>query len=123
MADVLLIICCVVAFVVMGLAGLYLLVYYTHPDDKNDAYMPKLTVITGFMLAGITVLMFPLDVANNEGYAGMTDSLVVLLHLSSISWERFRMQSAPFRLGRLSHTHTFYQPKVVPATIPNSAAA
>lgn len=71
MADALLIICCVVAFVVLALAGLYLLVYYMHPDDKNDAYLPKLTVITGFMLAGITVLMFPLDVANNEGYAGM----------------------------------------------------
>ncbi|GKY92917.1 hypothetical protein MPSEU_000260700 [Mayamaea pseudoterrestris] len=70
MPDVLLIICCVVAFVVLALAGLYLLVYYSHPDDKNDAYLPKLTVISGFMLAGITVLMFPLDVANNEGYAG-----------------------------------------------------
>jgi LMBR1 domain-containing protein 1 len=70
MVNVVLIIACVVAFVVLAIAGVYLLVYYSHPDDKNDAYVPKFTVITGFMLAGITVLLFPLDVANNEGYAG-----------------------------------------------------
>jgi hypothetical protein len=47
-----------------------LLVKYQHPDDKNDAYIPKLIVWFGFVLAGATVLLLPLDVANNEGYAG-----------------------------------------------------
>jgi LMBR1 domain-containing protein 1 len=70
MPDALLVISCVVAFVVLFLTALYLLVYYSHPDDKNDAYVPKVVVITGFMLAGATVLLFPLDVANNDGYAG-----------------------------------------------------
>ncbi len=43
---------------------------YQHPDDKNDAYVPKLVVLFGFVLSGATVLLLPLDVANNEGYAG-----------------------------------------------------
>ena len=70
MADVFLIVATVVAFVILLIAGLYLLVYYQHPDDHNDAYLPKLVVILGFVLAGVTVLLLPLDVANNEGYAG-----------------------------------------------------
>ena len=70
MADVFLIIVTVVAFVILLIIGLYLLVYYQHPDDHNTAYFPKLVVLLGFVLAGATVLLLPLDVANNEGYAG-----------------------------------------------------
>ena len=46
------------------------MVKYQHPDDKNDAYIPKLVVLFGFVLSGATVFALPLDVANNEGYAG-----------------------------------------------------
>lgn len=60
----------IVAFLILVVMGVYLLVYYQHPDDHNDAYFPKLVVIGGFVLAGTTVLFLPLDVANREGYAG-----------------------------------------------------
>lgn len=70
MADIFLIVSVVVALVVLLIAAVYLLVHYQHPDDHNEAYIPKLIVIFGFVLAGATVLMLPLDVANNEGYAG-----------------------------------------------------
>lgn len=70
MADVFLIVVIVVAFVLLAIVGLYLVVKYQHPDDKNDAYIPKLVVLFGFVLAGWTVLMLPLDVANNDGYPG-----------------------------------------------------
>ncbi|EJK48296.1 hypothetical protein THAOC_32924, partial [Thalassiosira oceanica] len=60
----------VVAFVLLTVVGVYLIVKYQHPDDKNDAYLPKLVVLFGFVLSGATVLMLPLNVANNEGYAG-----------------------------------------------------
>jgi LMBR1 domain-containing protein 1 len=52
------------------IVAVYLLVYYQHPDDRNDAYFPKVVVIIGIMLAGATCLLLPLDVANNEEYAG-----------------------------------------------------
>jgi LMBR1 domain-containing protein 1 len=70
MADIFLIVVMVVAVVLLMIMSLYLLVYYSHPDDKNDAYVPKFVVMAGFVLAGATVLLFPLDVANKQGYAG-----------------------------------------------------
>lgn len=70
MADVFLIVALTVAIVILLVVAIYLLVYYQHPDDRNEAYFPKLVVIIGIMLAGATCLLLPLDVANNEGYAG-----------------------------------------------------
>jgi LMBR1 domain-containing protein 1 len=70
MADIFLICVIVIAFLILLVVGLYLLVKYQHPDDNNDAYIPKLVVWLGFVFAGATVLLLPLDVANNEGYAG-----------------------------------------------------
>jgi hypothetical protein len=70
MADIFLICVIVIAFFILLVVGLYLLVKYQHPDDKNDAYIPKMVVWLGFVFAGATVLLLPLDVANNEGYAG-----------------------------------------------------
>ena len=68
--DLFVVIAIVVAVTILLVIGFYLLVNYQHPDDKNEAYLPKAVVVLGFCLAGITVLMLPLDVANNEGYAG-----------------------------------------------------
>ncbi|KAL7567147.1 hypothetical protein ACA910_009473 [Epithemia clementina (nom. ined.)] len=68
--DIFLIIAIIVALSILLITSIYLLVYYQHPDDHNDAYAPKLIVMLGFCLAGWTVLMFPIDVANNEGYPG-----------------------------------------------------
>lgn len=70
MVDIFLIVVTVVAFFILLIVALYLLVHYQHPDDKNEAYLPKFVVIFGFVLAGATVLLVPLDVANNAGYAG-----------------------------------------------------
>jgi LMBR1 domain-containing protein 1 len=70
MADIFLIISGLVGFGILLVGGFYLLVHYQHPDDHNVAWMPKFVVLGGFVLAGITVLLLPLDVANREGYAG-----------------------------------------------------
>ncbi|BDA43033.1 LIMR family protein At3g08930 [Coccomyxa sp. Obi] len=59
----------VVTVVVAALAvltALYLLVHYMHPEDKNQAWFPKVVVITGITLAIWTVLLFPLDAANRK---------------------------------------------------------
>lgn len=70
MADWFLILATCISFGLLLVAGVYFMVYYQHPDDRNEAWFPKLTVILGFVLAGATVLLLPLDVANNEGYSG-----------------------------------------------------
>lgn len=65
MVDVFLVVSIVVAVVILLIVSAYVLIHYQHPDDHNDAYFPKLVVTLGFCLAGATVLMLPLDVANN----------------------------------------------------------
>jgi hypothetical protein len=70
MVDIFLLVVTIVVFLLLFVGSFYLLVNYQHPDDKNDAYFPKTVVVLGFVLAGATVLGLPLDVANNEGYAG-----------------------------------------------------
>jgi len=70
MADWFLILATTISFLLLLVASLYFLVYYQHPDDRNEAWLPKLTVLLGLVLSGATVLLLPLDVANNEGYAG-----------------------------------------------------
>ncbi len=70
MADIFLICVIVVGFVLLSVIGVYFVVKYQHPDDKNDAYIPKLVVLLGFVLSGGTVFLLPLDVANNSNFAG-----------------------------------------------------
>lgn len=70
MADAFLIVSIVVALLILGIVGFYVLVKYQHPEDANEAWFPKVVVWSGFVVAGATVLLLPLDVANNEGYPG-----------------------------------------------------
>lgn len=72
--DVLLIVAITVALVLLLVTSVYFLVHYQHPDDRNEAYLPKLTVLLGLMLAGATALLLPLDVANGQGYPGARNS-------------------------------------------------
>ena len=86
---VLIVITVVLALLSVGVA-LHLLVSYQHPEDKNQAWFPKLVVscllvtlsrflvqlvctvsfmaqvLTGITLAIWTVLLFPLDIANRH---------------------------------------------------------
>eukprot|EP00891_Asterochloris_glomerata_P004082 jgi/Astpho2/4082/e_gw1.00063.48.1_t len=61
----LIIVSVVIAILALGV-GLYLLIIYCHPEDRNQAWFPKAVVIFGIALAIWTVLLFPLDVANRK---------------------------------------------------------
>ncbi len=58
----------ILAAIVIGLlvlaSNVYILVHYQHPDDCNQAWVPKIVVVFGLWLAMVTILLFPLDVAN-----------------------------------------------------------
>jgi len=77
MADLFTIIFLIVAICILLIAAIYFQVHYQHPDDRNTAYFPKAVVIGSFVLAGLTLLLLPLDVANNAGYIGKSISYTV----------------------------------------------
>ena len=55
----------VVAFMVAA-TTLYILVAFQHPEDRLQAWFPKIVVCTSLFVAICTVLLFPLDVANRR---------------------------------------------------------
>eukprot|EP00455_Lapot_gusevi_P028580 TRINITY_DN3053_c0_g4_i4.p1 TRINITY_DN3053_c0_g4~~TRINITY_DN3053_c0_g4_i4.p1 ORF type:complete len:509 (+),score=180.66 TRINITY_DN3053_c0_g4_i4:155-1681(+) len=59
----------VLSAVVLG-AMLLVLVYFGHPDDKEENLMPKIVVVSGLWLACVSVLCLPFDVANSRGDGG-----------------------------------------------------
>ena len=66
MINVVLIVVTVVVAVLAVFVALYLLVHYQHPEDRNQAWIPKIVVVFGISLAIWTVLLFPLDIANRK---------------------------------------------------------
>lgn len=59
----LLIVTIIVAVIILC-ANVYVLISYQHPEDRNQAWFPKLIVVFGLSLACWTLLMLPMDVAN-----------------------------------------------------------
>lgn len=59
----------VVVAILVLLVSLYLVVNYQHPEDRNQAWIPKIVVLLGFAVAFWTILLFPLDVANQQACA------------------------------------------------------
>ena len=64
--DVLLIISCIVISVFLFVVNFYILVIYSHPDDRGwgVSLFCRLLVIVGLTLSWAQVLMLPLDVSN-----------------------------------------------------------
>ena len=72
MADAMLIIMIIVMLIVLLITNIYILIYFSHPDDKESiiGWILKLIVIIGLTLAWCQVLMVPLDVSNNRTFGG-----------------------------------------------------
>ena len=75
MADAMLIIMIIVMLIVLLITNIYILIYFSHPDDKESiiGWILKLIVIIGLTLAWCQVLMVPLDVSNNRTFGGGID--------------------------------------------------
>ncbi len=61
-----LIIIIIVVVVLVVLSSIYILINFQHPEDNNVAWPPKIVVVFGLTMAICTVLLFPLDVANQS---------------------------------------------------------
>merc|ERR1719265_1948172 len=59
-------------------ANIYILVYFQHEEDRNQAYFPKFVVLFGLFFAEITVLMLPFDVAVSGYGDGHRESMEIL---------------------------------------------
>lgn len=71
MVDAWLVVVIIVMSIVILVASLYFLVYFSSPDDKNQAWIPKIVTVTGLCLACWVVLMLPLGVADRNSSGGL----------------------------------------------------
>lgn len=44
---------------VMLIINVYILVYWQHPEDKNESILAKILIIFGLQLSAVSVLMLP----------------------------------------------------------------
>ena len=72
MVDVMSLIMILLITVGLIITNIYILIYFSHPDDKGSlmGYILKGIVIIGLTLAWCQVLMIPLDVSNNRTFGG-----------------------------------------------------
>lgn len=70
MVDAWLVAVAVIGSLMLFAVSLYILVYYQHPDDRNQAYGPKVIVVVSLTLSELVVLLFALDVSNRNGIVG-----------------------------------------------------
>ena len=59
-----LIVVVIVVTILVAIANLYVLINFQHPEDRNQAWFPKIIVISGLTIASGAILLLPLDVAN-----------------------------------------------------------
>jgi LMBR1 domain-containing protein 1 len=76
--NIVLIITSAVFALLLIAAAFYFLIYFQHPGDKNNAYLPKIVVVIGLTLATYNIFILPLDVANqNEAVGDRIDSEIL----------------------------------------------
>lgn len=79
MVDGFLIAVAVVVPVVILACVIYFVIYFSSPDDKNQAWFPKIMVMLSLLFACMIVLLLPLDVANQNVNGGLQLELVWLI--------------------------------------------
>ena len=72
MVDVITLIMILLMTIALLITNVYILLYFSHPEDKESVmgWVLKVIVIIGLTLAWCQVLMIPLDVSNNRTFGG-----------------------------------------------------
>lgn len=64
--------------IVLLVACFVFIVYFSSPDDKNQAWIPKIITLLGLTLACCSILLLPFDVANRS-FDGHLDQVIAIL--------------------------------------------
>ena len=72
MVDGVTLIMIIIMAIALIISNIYILIYFSHPEDKDSiiGWILKAIVILGLTLAWCQVLMVPLDVSNNRTFGG-----------------------------------------------------
>ena len=72
MVDAVTLIMIIIMAIALLITNIYILVYFSHPEDKGSfiGWILKIIVILGLTLAWCQVLLIPLDVSNNRTFGG-----------------------------------------------------
>ena len=117
MVDVMTLIMIILMSIILLVTNVYILVYFSHPDDKESiiGWVLKIIVILGLTLAWCQVLMVPLDVSNNRTFGGginmklfwfiiFTISLIYVLVIFPISSSLYETQDDWTCCEKLRHS-------------------
>ena len=72
MVDAMALIMIIIMAIALLITNIYILLYFSHPEDKGSiiGWILKIIVILGLTLAWCQVLLIPLDVSNNRTFGG-----------------------------------------------------
>ena len=121
MVDVMTIIMILIITVVLLITNIYILIYFSHPEDKESiiGWVLKIIVLLGLTLAWCQVLMVPLDVSNNRTFGGGIDmklfwfiifiiTLVYIFIIFPISSSLYETQDDWTACEKIKHSLCFF---------------
>ncbi len=74
----------IIAVLILGIA-LVTLIKFQHPDDKNQAWIPKFIIILSFLLVFGSSMIMPFDVATRQGNLSFDVDIIWLVCLCSVA--------------------------------------
>jgi LMBR1 domain-containing protein 1 len=79
---------CILIFLLL-VANVYILAYWQDANEKNESYFAKFVIIFSLQLCEMTIMLIPVDVANNEGDLSCRDADVSVGECGGINMAYF----------------------------------
>ena len=121
MVDAVTLIMIIIMAVALLITNVYILIYFSHPEDKDSVigWILKGIVIIGLTLAWCQVLMIPLDVSNNRTFGGGINmqlfwfiifvlTLIYILVIFPISSSLYEAQDEWTMCEKIKHSLCFF---------------
>ena len=121
MVDAVTLIMIIIMAVALLITNVYILIYFSHPEDKDSVigWILKGIVIIGLTLAWCQVLLIPLDVSNNRTFGGGINmqlfwsiifvlTLIYILVIFPISSSLYEAQDEWTMCEKIKHSLCFF---------------